>query len=45
MVFSSGTPFNVTVPLDLLGTSILNDRPAFVFSGNMRRRSAGCRNQ
>jgi uncharacterized membrane protein YgcG len=30
MIFNSGTPFNVTVPLDLLGTSILNDRPALV---------------
>ena len=30
MVAASGTPFNVTVPLDLLGTSILNDRPALV---------------
>jgi uncharacterized membrane protein YgcG len=29
-IFNSGTPFNVTVPLDLLGTSILNDRPALV---------------
>jgi hypothetical protein len=30
MIINSGTPFNVTVPLDLLGTSILNDRPALV---------------
>jgi len=30
MIFNSGAPFNVTVPLDLLGTSILNDRPALV---------------
>ncbi len=30
MVFNSGTPFNVTTPLDLNGTSILNDRPALV---------------
>lgn len=30
MVAASGTPFNVTVPLDLYGTSILNDRPALV---------------
>ena len=30
MIFNSGSPFNVTVPLDLSGTSILNDRPAFV---------------
>ena len=33
LVVTSGTPFNVTVPLDLYGTSILNDRPALV-SGN-----------
>jgi len=32
MIFNSGTPFNVTVPLDLLGTSVLNDRPALVSS-------------
>ncbi len=31
-IYNSGTPFNVTVPLDLLGTSILNDRPALVSS-------------
>jgi hypothetical protein len=30
MIINSGTPFNVTVPLDLYGTSILNDRPALV---------------
>jgi hypothetical protein len=30
MIINSGSPFNVTVPLDLLGTSILNDRPALV---------------
>jgi hypothetical protein len=30
MVISSGTPFNVTTPVDLFGTSILNDRPALV---------------
>jgi carboxypeptidase family protein len=30
MVIISGTPFNVTVPLDLYGTSILNDRPSLV---------------
>jgi hypothetical protein len=30
MVFNSGTPFNVTTPLDLNGTSIFNDRPALV---------------
>jgi hypothetical protein len=30
MVINSGAPFNVTVPLDLYGTSILNDRPALV---------------
>ena len=30
MIINSGTPFNVTVPLDLLGTSILNDRPVLV---------------
>ncbi len=30
MVFSSGTPFNVTSPLDLNGDSIFNDRPALV---------------
>ena len=30
MVVASGAPFNVTVPLDLYGTSILNDRPALV---------------
>jgi len=29
-IYNSGMPFNVTVPLDLLGTSILNDRPALV---------------
>lgn len=28
MVFNSGTPFNVTSPLDLNGDSIFNDRPA-----------------
>ena len=31
-IYNSGMPFNVTVPLDLLGTSILNDRPALVSS-------------
>jgi hypothetical protein len=30
MVFNSGTPFNVTTPLDLNGDSIFNDRPALV---------------
>jgi len=30
MVINSGTPFNVTTPVDLFGTSILNDRPALV---------------
>jgi len=30
LIFNSGMPFNVTVPLDLLGTTILNDRPALV---------------
>jgi hypothetical protein len=30
MVFNSGTPFNVTTPLDLNGDSIFNDRPSLV---------------
>lgn len=30
MLINSGAPFNVTAPLDLLGTSILNDRPSLV---------------
>ena len=29
MLINSRTPFNITVPLDLLSTSILNDRPVF----------------
>jgi hypothetical protein len=33
MIFNSGIPFNVTVPLDLLGTSILNDRPSLISTG------------
>jgi hypothetical protein len=32
MVFNSGTPFNVTTPLDLNGDSIFNDRPSLVSS-------------
>ncbi|MFZ3213934.1 MAG: carboxypeptidase regulatory-like domain-containing protein [Terriglobales bacterium] len=30
MIVSSGTPYNVTVPQDLNGDSIFNDRPGFV---------------
>ena len=32
MVFNSGTPFNVTTPLDLNGDSIFNNRPSLVSS-------------
>jgi hypothetical protein len=32
MIVNSGSPFNVTVPLDLNGDSILNDRPSLVSS-------------
>ena len=32
MIFNSGTPFNVTTPLDLNGDSIFNNRPSLVSS-------------
>ena len=38
MIFNSGTPFNVTTPLDLNGDSIFNDRPCARFDRHLPER-------
>lgn len=30
MIFQSGTPYNITIPQDLIGTSVFNQRPGIV---------------